>query len=63
MWITTEKAQGTVLGTAGMPKSYLVETDKGILRRNRIHLNATGNSSVATTKSGRVSKAPKRLDL
>ena len=63
VWITTEKAPGTVLGTANMPRSYLVENDKGILRRNRIHLIATGNSSEATTRSGRVSRPPERLDL
>ncbi|KAL0150323.1 hypothetical protein M9458_054431, partial [Cirrhinus mrigala] len=63
VWITTEKAPGTVLGTANRPRSYLVKTDKGILRRNRIHLRATGNSSGVIIKSGRVSKAPERLDL
>lgn len=63
VWITTEKAPGTVLGTANMPRSYLVETDKGVLRRNRLHLRATENPSETTTKSGRVSKAPERLDL
>lgn len=56
VWITTEKAPGTVLGTANMPRSYFVESDKGILR-------ATGNSFGANIKSGRVSKAPERLDL
>lgn len=63
VWITTEKAPGTVLGTVNMPRSYLVENEKGILRRNRIHLRAIVNSSEATTRSGRVSRPPERLDL
>lgn len=52
VWITTEKAPGTVLGAANMPRSYLVDTDKDVLRKNRIHLRAIEDSSVVTTKSG-----------
>lgn len=65
VWLTTEKDTRTVLGTANMPRSYLVETYRGMLRRNRIHLSATGNSPEHSTitRSGRVSKTPERLDL
>lgn len=65
VWISTEDAPGTVLGTANAPRSYSVETDRGTLRRNRIHLRATGKApgQPTVTASGSVSRAPERLDL
>ena len=42
MWITTDKADpipGVVVGKATTPRSYLVETEGGAVRRNRRHLN------------------------
>lgn len=33
--------RGTVLSTAGTPRSYIVETSSGNLRRNRYHLSRT----------------------
>lgn len=65
VWIPTEEASGTLLRTANTPRSYLVETDRGILRRNRIHLRATGKppEQPTVTRAGRVSKVPERLDL
>ena len=65
VWITTEEAPGTAVRTANTPRSYLVETDRGILRRNRIHLRATGNppEQPTVTRASRVSKVPERLDL
>ena len=41
VWITSEgeKAPATVVSSANSPRSYLVETPSGMVRRNRIHLN------------------------
>lgn len=65
VWITTEQTPGSVLRTATTPRSYLAETDKGVLRRNRILLCPTCDPPVQETftRSGKVSKAPERLDL
>uniref|UniRef100_A0A8C6M7K5 Gypsy retrotransposon integrase-like protein 1 n=1 Tax=Nothobranchius furzeri TaxID=105023 RepID=A0A8C6M7K5_NOTFU len=38
VWITDMKTNGTISGRADTPRSYLVETPKGRLRRNRSHL-------------------------
>ena len=40
VWVTTEthKDLGKVIAPADTPKSYIVETDSGIVRRNRQHL-------------------------
>lgn len=59
VWITTERSAGTVVRPADTPRSYVVETDRGFLRRNRSHLRPTGT----VTRSGRVSKPPERMDL
>lgn len=73
VWIRPTRTTGTVVGPATTPRSYEVETqDGGRLRRNRSHLrevpqfpapqdNTTQNGTV--TRSGRLSKAPVRLDL
>ena len=41
VWITSEgeRAEGTVISPADSPRSYLVDTPAGTLRRNRQHLN------------------------
>ena len=38
-WLPDQKAEGTVVDRAGSPRSYVVETPNGQLRRNRRHLN------------------------
>uniref|UniRef100_A0A3B4F9Q1 Integrase catalytic domain-containing protein n=1 Tax=Pundamilia nyererei TaxID=303518 RepID=A0A3B4F9Q1_9CICH len=38
VWITDMKTNGTISGRADTPRSYLVETPRGLLRRNRSHL-------------------------
>lgn len=38
VWIKNQNKTGTVLSSAGSPRSYIVETDTDQLRRNRIHL-------------------------
>jgi len=38
VFVKDMEVEGTVKQTAGTPRSYLVETPKGILRRNRAHL-------------------------
>lgn len=68
VWIKPTHTEGTVVSQAQTPRSYEVETpDGGRLRRNRSHLReipvppASGDMTV--TRSGRLSKAPERLDL
>ncbi len=41
MWITSEreKIPGRVVANAGTPRSYVVETSRGEIKRNRKHLN------------------------
>ena len=67
VWVMPTKAQGTVVGPAPTPRSYVVDTPGGQLRRNRSHLRVVPEPQVSldtnTTRSGRVSKAPVRLDL
>lgn len=89
VWITTDNIPGAVLRQAETPRSVLVQTDRGVFRRNRFHLRAVGNppetppvpdpgplqadtqpgpqqtdtQSVTTTRSGRVSRPPDRLDV
>ncbi|KAL5510819.1 hypothetical protein EMCRGX_G006423 [Ephydatia muelleri] len=46
VWITTDKSKptpGIVVGKAGAPRSYIVETQGGLARRNRHHLNVVPN--------------------
>lgn len=38
VWITDMKENGTVSARADAPRSYLVQTPRGLLRRNRSHL-------------------------
>ena len=38
VWVSDTKERGTVLNAAHTPRSYLVETPSGVLRRNRRHL-------------------------
>ena len=101
IWLPREKIQGTVIQPATTPRSYIIQTDEGQVRRNRTHLrtvhhpqlqippdtpvetpeprntdtytHSTGDghtlerAGVASmprmTSSGRVSRAPERLDL
>ncbi|KAK7912494.1 hypothetical protein WMY93_012705 [Mugilogobius chulae] len=41
VWIKDMQQRGTVVSTAGTPRSYIVETPNGNLRRNRYHLSRT----------------------
>uniref|UniRef100_A0AAQ5XBH2 Integrase catalytic domain-containing protein n=1 Tax=Amphiprion ocellaris TaxID=80972 RepID=A0AAQ5XBH2_AMPOC len=59
VWITTEGTTGAVVRPASTPRSYVVETERGFLRRNRIHLRPTGS----VTRSGRVVRPPDRLGV
>lgn len=38
VWITDKREYGTVAGKSAEPRSYIVDTTKGTLRRNRFHL-------------------------
>uniref|UniRef100_H3B7G5 Uncharacterized protein n=1 Tax=Latimeria chalumnae TaxID=7897 RepID=H3B7G5_LATCH len=39
-WITTEQLPGSVVYHAETPRSYLVQTTRGLLQRNRIHFHS-----------------------
>ena len=41
VWITTENTHGTVVQPTADPRSYLVRTENGLLRRTSTHLRAT----------------------
>ncbi|KAK1895255.1 putative lipoprotein aminopeptidase LpqL [Dissostichus eleginoides] len=41
VWIKDTHEKGTVVSTAGTPRSYIVETPRGPFRRNRYHLSST----------------------
>ncbi|XP_036001498.1 uncharacterized protein K02A2.6-like [Fundulus heteroclitus] len=41
VWVKDIRQRGTVVSTAGTPRSYIVETPGGSLRRNRYHLSET----------------------
>ncbi|KAL7880825.1 hypothetical protein SRHO_G00030790 [Serrasalmus rhombeus] len=49
VWIKDTAERGTVVSTAATPRSYLVETPEGILRRNRFHLSPTPVAPEHTT--------------
>ncbi len=40
VWLPREESQGTVIRPAETPRSYIVRTDEGLLRRNRTHMQA-----------------------
>ena len=81
VWITGRRDSGIVMQPTEAPRSYLVSTPTGIVRRNRQHLTTIPegnlnsdahkgdsnvivqppNTTVQTTRSGRVSVPPKRL--
>ena len=47
MWISTngDSTPGRVIGPAPAPRSYIVETDRGEIHRNRNHLRVVPDSS------------------
>lgn len=52
VWVTDLRAYGKIVRPTGEPRSYLVETDRGMFRRNRWHLiNAPycNSSKIETT--------------
>lgn len=55
VWVSDTKERGTVLKPAKTPRSYLVETPSGVLRRNRHHLTIT---PVAPEASGIPAETP-----
>ena len=59
VWITTEgqPVQGKVMSTCDAPRSYVVRTPTGDVRRNRIQLNVQP-PPVSTTVSKRTTDAP-----
>ena len=45
VWIVDQKVEGKVIDKAGTPRSYMVESPNGKLRRNRCHLKALPSPS------------------
>ncbi len=41
VWLPREKKEGTVIQHTTAPRSYLIHTDEGLVRRNRIHMRTT----------------------
>uniref|UniRef100_A0A3Q2ZKC0 Gypsy retrotransposon integrase-like protein 1 n=2 Tax=Kryptolebias marmoratus TaxID=37003 RepID=A0A3Q2ZKC0_KRYMA len=39
VWVTDLQTRGTVVSGAGSPRSYIIETPRGMLRRNSYHLS------------------------
>ncbi|XP_037504914.1 uncharacterized protein K02A2.6-like [Rhipicephalus sanguineus] len=53
VWVRPDQVQATVLSPGQRPRSYVVETDRGVLQRNRRHLvpfvpSASGEESLPT---------------
>lgn len=68
VWVRPTNTRGTVVGPAHTPRSYEVETaEGGQLRRNRSHLREVPvppePGETVTTRSGRPSRPPERLNL
>ena len=51
VWVQDAKTGGTVVGQAGSPRSYFVQTPTSRLRRNRRHLVPTPNAQVEPTEN------------
>ena len=53
VWVTTENRQtsGQVVSRANTPRSYVVQTDSGTVRRNRRHLTAMPKTPVTERTS------------
>ena len=48
VWVTTERGQtsGQVVSRADTPRSYMIQTDGGTMRKNRHHLTVVPNTPV-----------------
>ena len=57
VWVTSGStpSSGRVTGHADTPRSYLVETPQGEMRRNRLHLNVVPNGNPSTNSSSNTS--------
>ena len=53
---------GIVSRTAGTPRSYVVETDKGTVRRNRSHINPIPPDKLTTMSSSDKTPTPCRSE-
>nr|XP_055074185.1 uncharacterized protein K02A2.6-like [Misgurnus anguillicaudatus] len=49
VWVRDMSERGTVVSAAGTPRSYLIETPRGTLRRNRFHLSPTPTAPVVSS--------------
>ncbi|KAL7389676.1 hypothetical protein ABVT39_008128 [Epinephelus coioides] len=62
VWVTNTKETGTVSGSAQTPRSYNIDLPSGNLRRNRLHIRVIPETP-RETRSGRIIRPPKRLNL
>ena len=51
VWIVDQKVEGKVIDTTGTPRSYVVESPIGHLRRNRHHLSTKSTITPGTKVS------------
>ena len=58
VWLPDQKAEGTVVERAGTPRSYIVETPNGQLRRNRRQLNLLPGTPEADYKADSTAASP-----
>ena len=49
VWLPNEGVDGKVVDKAGTPRSYIIETPKGRLRRNRRHINPLPETQASAT--------------
>lgn len=50
VWLPREEVQGTVVNSATTPRSYIIRTGEGLVRRNRTHLRTLQHSQTQVTQ-------------
>uniref|UniRef100_A0A3B5QZY7 Gypsy retrotransposon integrase-like protein 1 n=1 Tax=Xiphophorus maculatus TaxID=8083 RepID=A0A3B5QZY7_XIPMA len=58
VWVTDLKTRGTVVSGAGSPRSYIIETPRGMLRRNSYHLSHTPGATETSVVPPETSAVP-----
>uniref|UniRef100_A0A8C7WX74 Integrase catalytic domain-containing protein n=1 Tax=Oryzias sinensis TaxID=183150 RepID=A0A8C7WX74_9TELE len=58
VWLPREKKEGTVVQHATTPRSYIIDTDEGQIRRNRTHLTVSTQQTGVEENAGRESSIP-----
>ncbi|GBM05605.1 hypothetical protein AVEN_202240-1 [Araneus ventricosus] len=61
VWITDQRSYGRIKAKHAAPRSYLVETPRGIIRRNRFHLRPSPGQLEYVQDKERTARFPRRL--